>query len=382
MGSGRGRSRIKNLDEKTGRMKRTFSYWEREEWLQKPDLLIIGAGIVGASVALFYKEKYPDSDVLIVDKGIVPEGASTRNAGFTCIGSISEHHADIKIAGKEVVLKRIERRWNGLRLLRKTMGEDAIDYNHTGGYEVFTDSELFESCRNQLPEMNRRLYDSLGIKDVYSETIYEGYPSIFNHVEGAINSGKLMKNLHARLARAGVRIWWNTGVKSVQNGSVLFNDGFELEADKTVIATNGFTSQLLDLPIKPARGFVFITKPIEDLKWKGTFNHNEGYVYFRNVENRLLLGGARNLAKEEETTAQFGANPKIRKYLINFANNTLKLPKGWELEMEWSGIMGVTENKEPIVREIEKGLFVAAGLSGMGIAIGMQVAKELCEKLD
>ena len=363
-------------------MNRTFSYWEREEWLQKPDLLIIGAGIVGASVALFYKEKYPDSDILIVDKGIVPEGASTRNAGFTCIGSISEHLADMDIAGEEVVMNRIERRWKGLLLLRKIMGESAIDYNHTGGYEIFTDGELFESCRNQLPEMNRRIFEALGLKDVYSETKYEGYPAIFNHVEGAINSGLLMKNLHARLARTGVRVWWNTGVESVQSGRILFNDGFELEAKKTVIATNGFTSKLLDLPINPARGFIFITKPIGNLRWNGTFNHNEGYVYFRNVDNRLLLGGARNIAKEEETTAQFGTNPKIRKYLIDFANNALKLPAGWEIEMEWSGIMGITQNKEPIIREIDKSLFVAAGLSGMGVAIGMQVAKELCEKLD
>lgn len=363
-------------------MDQTISYWEREEWLKKPDLLIIGAGIVGASVALFYKEKHPESDVLIVEKGIVPEGASTRNAGFTCIGSISEHLADMKVAGKEVVLKRIERRWNGLRLLRKTLGEDAIEYNHTGGYEIFTDSELFESCRKQLPEMNQHLYELLGLKNVYSETTYEGYPAIFNHVEGAVNSGIMMKNLHARLARAGVRVWWNTGVESVQNGTVQFRDGFELKAKKTVIATNGFTSQLLDLPISPARGFVFITKPIVDLKWRGTFNHNEGYVYFRNVENRLLLGGARHLAKEEETTAQFGTNPEIRRYLIHFAKNTLKLPEEWEIEMEWSGIMGITQNKEPIIREIEESLFVAAGLSGMGVAIGMQVAKELCEKLD
>ena len=213
-------------------MDQTISYWEREEWLKKPDLLIIGAGIVGASVALFYKEKHPESDVLIVEKGIVPEGASTRNAGFTCIGSISEHLADMKVAGKEVVLKRIERRWNGLRLLRKTLGEDALEYNHTGGYEIFTDSELFESCRKQLPEMNQHLYELLGLKNVYSETTYEGYPAIFNHVEGAVNSGIMMKNLHARLARAGVRVWWNTGVESVQNGTVQFRDGFELKAKK------------------------------------------------------------------------------------------------------------------------------------------------------
>jgi glycine/D-amino acid oxidase-like deaminating enzyme len=200
VGPGRGIGIGAPVDEIFKPMKRTFSFWEREEWLKKPDLLIAGAGIVGASAALFYKEKYPDHDVMIVDKGIAPEGASTRNAGFTCIGSMSEHLADMKIAGRETVLKRIERRWNGLHLLRKTMGEEMIDYRHTGGYEIFTDETMFTSCQANIDEMNKELKGRLGINDVYSATEYEGFPAIFNHVEGAINSGKLMRELHRRLA--------------------------------------------------------------------------------------------------------------------------------------------------------------------------------------
>ncbi|MEX0663012.1 MAG: FAD-dependent oxidoreductase [Balneolaceae bacterium] len=362
-------------------MKKIVSFWEREEWLTPPDLLIIGAGIVGASTALFYKEKYPDHDVLIVDRGVTPEGASTRNAGFTCIGSISEHLADMTIAGEETVLSRIERRWNGLNLLKKTAGEKEISYEHTGGYEIFTDDTIFEKCREQMEVMNNHLEDRIGVKDVYKSTEYAGKPAIFNHLEGAINSGKLMRSLHQRLAKLGVRVWWNCKAESVNSGLVMLDNGLELHPKKIVIATNGFSSHLVDIGVKPARGFVFITDPIQDLKWKGTFNYNEGYVYFRNVGDRLLLGGGRDVAKEEETTDQFGTNQTIKSYLHKFANEVLNIPKGWKVDMEWSGIMGVTENKEPIIEELKPGLFVAAGLSGMGIAIGMQVAKDLCKKM-
>lgn len=362
-------------------MGREFSFWEREIWLNKPDLLIIGGGIVGASTAMFYKEKYPDHDVLIVDKGLMPEGASTRNAGFCCVGTMSEHLADVNIAGEETVLKRIERKWKGLNLLKDTMGEDLIGYEHSGGYEIFTDDKLFEMCSNKLEWMNSELKNRLGIDSVYSVTEHQGYPAIFNHVEGSVNSGMLMRELHKRISKMGVRVWWNSEVEYVEPQKISLKEGIDIHAENVVIATNGFTKRLLDLPIKPARGFVFISKPIDGFDWKGTFNHNAGYVYFRNVGNRLLLGGARDLAKEEETTDQFGTNKKIRDYLISFANDVIRLPKGWEIDMEWSGIMGVTENKEPIIEEIEKGLYVAAGLSGMGIAIGMQVASELCAKI-
>lgn len=359
----------------------TYSYWETKEWLQSPDLLIVGGGIVGASTALFYKEKYPDYSVVIVDRGMMPQGASTRNAGFACIGSISEHLADMKIAGEDVVFGRIERRWNGLNLLKETMGEESIGYEHTGGHEIFTDEKIFEECRDRIPEINRQLQERIGLGDVYNATEFEGYPAIFNRMEGAINSGRLMRQLHGRIARLGVETCWNCRVDSVGKGIVTLQNGLQLTPGKIVIASNGFTKNLADLPIKPARGYVFVTQPIDDLKWRGTFHFDEGYIYFRDVDDRLLIGGARNVAKNEEETDEFGVNPAVKDNLTRFINKVLKLPAGWKIEQEWSGIMGMTANKEPIIKQISPSTWVAAGLSGMGIAIGMKVAKGVVERV-
>lgn len=358
-----------------------FSFWEREGWFKSPDLFVIGAGIVGASVALFYKQQFPEHNVVVADRGFAPYGASTRNAGFACIGSISEHLADIRKAGEEIVFKRIERRWNGLKLLRKTVGDENMDYLHTGGFEIFTDEEKFERSKSQIEQLNNVLEDRIGVEDVYSTTTFEGYPAIKNRVEGAINSGKLMRNLHEKLMQAGVWVWWNCQVTDVNSNRVVLNDSFDIQPKKTVLAVNGFVSKLADIPVKPARGFVFITKPIPDFKWKAIFHFNEGYVYFRNVGDRLLLGGGRDQAIEEETCDEFRTNPKIKNYLVDFAENVLKVPTGWEIDMEWSGVMGMTENKEPIVKEIKPDLWAAVGLSGMGIAIGMQVAKDVVSEL-
>lgn len=361
--------------------KTKFSFWEREEWLKSPDLFIVGAGIVGASVALFYKQQFPDHDVVIADRAFAPYGASTRNAGFACIGSISEHLRDIKKAGEETVFSRIERRWNGLQLLRKTIGDENMDYIHTGGFEIFTDQKKFNQSKEQIDRINKILEDRLGVENVYSSAKYQEYPAIKNRMEGAINSGMLMRHLHEKLMKAGVRVWWNCPVTSVKEKQVILNESIEINPKKVVLAVNGFISNLTDLPVKPARGYVFITKPIPDFKWNAIFHYNEGYVYFRNVGNRLLIGGGRDQAIEEETTDQFGINQTIKNYLVDFAETVIKVPSGWEIDMEWSGIMGMTENKEPIIKEIEPGVWAAAGLSGMGIAIGMQVAKDVLSVL-
>lgn len=358
-----------------------FSFWEREEWLKSPDLFIVGAGIVGASVALFYKEKYPDHDVVVADRGYAPYGASTRNAGFACIGSISEHLADIKKAGEETVFNRIERRWNGLKLLRKTISDENMDYIHTGGYEIFTDEKKFKQSSDQIDRINQILENRLALENVYSATKYQGYPVIKNRVEGAINSGRMMRHLHEMLSKAGVRIWWNCPVTSVKSNRAVLNDSFEITPKKMVLAVNGFISKLAEIPVKPARGFIFITQPVKNFEWKGIFHYNEGYVYFRDLGDRLLLGGGRDQSMDEETTDQFGTNQTIKNYLINFAENVLRIPSDFEIDMEWSGIMGMTENKEPIIKEVEPNVWAAAGLSGMGIAIGMQVAQDVVSKL-
>jgi glycine/D-amino acid oxidase-like deaminating enzyme len=79
---------------------------------------------------------------------------------------------------------------------------------------------------------------------------------------------------------------------------------------------------------------------------------------------------------------KFGANSKIKDHLMEFANNVLKLPAGWEIDAEWSGIMGFTPTKSPILNAISKDVVVVAGLSGMGVALGMQLGKEAASELE
>ena len=67
-----------------------FSYWEYKNWITDIDFAIVGSGIVGLNCALALREKYPSASILVLEKGILPQGASTKNAGFACFGSLSE----------------------------------------------------------------------------------------------------------------------------------------------------------------------------------------------------------------------------------------------------------------------------------------------------
>lgn len=356
----------------------SHSYWEKDALLQQYDLIVIGAGIVGLSLSLFFKRSHPDSSVLVIERGQLPSGASTRNAGFACIGSITEHQADLEHAGEEQIKKRIKRRFEGLQLLKKMLGEDDIGYIACGGYELFTTQKTFSAARKHIKKFNRWLVELMDEQDVYSEGSLNGYPVIQNRLEGALHPGKMMYALIKEVQQAGVDIRWGTPVNGVsQDGTVTLADGSSFQGEQLLVTTNGFARNLLpDVNVRPARGYVFVTNPIERMPWRGTFHHDRGYIYFRNIGDRLLLGGARNIAEEDEQTEKFGINSVIKGHLLRFADEVLKLPGDWQIDHEWSGIMGFTDTKTPLVKRLGEHLSVAVGLSGMGVAIGMEVGRE------
>src|SRR5688572_5852474 len=113
-----------------------WSYWERTSFLNEYDYLIIGGGIVGCFAALELKEMEPKASVAILERGYLPSGASTKNAGFACFGSLSELIEQINNSSEEELLTLVGKRWNGLQKMLKVLGPQAIDYQLNGGFEL------------------------------------------------------------------------------------------------------------------------------------------------------------------------------------------------------------------------------------------------------
>lgn len=355
-----------------------FSYWEKDSFFKPYDLIVVGAGIVGLSSALFYKRQHSGARVMVLDKGFLPEGASTRNAGFACVGSVTEHVADLDIESEDGIKKRIQNRYEGLRLLRSTLGEENIGYEACGGYELFTDGDRFQEAAAYIPRFNMWMKELTGEEQVYKADTIHGYQVISNRLEGALHPGKMMQRYIRLAAGAGIELRWNANVSEVhEDGNIILEKGQHFKAAQILVAANGFVQKLLPaLSIYPARGFVFVTNNLADMPWKGTFHHDRGYIYFRNIGKRLLVGGARNIDADEESTSEFGTNEKIKNHLLEFTTSILKLEKGWQVEHEWSGIMGFTESKTPVVQKLDSHRYVAAGLSGMGVAVGTKIGQE------
>ena len=96
-----------------------ISIWEKETFFAPQDVIIIGSGFVGLWSALYLKKQQPSLKISIIDKGIIPTGASTRNAGFACFGSLSELVSDAQTMGTDKMLELVTLRYKGLQRIQK-----------------------------------------------------------------------------------------------------------------------------------------------------------------------------------------------------------------------------------------------------------------------
>lgn len=373
-------------------MPTNLSYWEKKNFFYA-DVIIIGSGIVGLNAAITIKNKRTKTSVLILERGFLPSGASTKNAGFACFGSVSELIEQEKIIGTDGLHRLISKRWKGLLKLRNLLGDKNIAYKNNGGYELFKPEQqtLANECVSKLSHYNKLIEDVVLKKGVYTEENTKissfGFNSVTvlieNKLEAQIDPGLMMKALTAKALAAGVQIYNNCKVDDLMeedNGISLLTNQGRFTCKKVLLTTNAFVNEFLpDLDAAPGRGQVIVTKPIANLKIKGTFHYDKGYYYFRNIDDRILLGGGRNLNFKAEETTEFGETALVQHALEKLLKEVIIPETDFEIEHKWSGIMAFGSQLTPIIEAVKPNVFCAVRCNGMGIAIGNQTGQEAGE---
>jgi len=369
-----------------------LSYWEREIYFKNIDIAIVGSGIVGLSAAISIKERNPDLHVIVFERGGLPMGASTRNAGFACFGSMTELIDDIERVGENETFALVERRYKGLLKLRNRIPDAVMSYRHDGGYEIFrTDEpEIFEACVEKMNDFNRFVKPFTNNNQTYTIESDKAHTFRFrgishiiqNNEEGILNTGKMMQGLVDLAKSMGVLIYNGIGIDEIEPDSqgVLMQtiQGWEIRASKVVVAVNGFAKKFFpEIELTPARNQVMVTQPIKNLAFKGAFHYDRGFYYFRELDGRVLIGGGRNLSLKEEETSDFGMNQMIQSALSQLLRTTILPDHDFEIDCRWSGILGLGPQKKPIVAELRPHVFAAVRMGGMGVALGSLVGDEV-----
>lgn len=364
------------------------SFWEAPT--SNFDVVIIGAGFLGSWTA-YELAKNQHLSIAVIERSSLSRGASTKNAGFACFGSATELLSDIQILGKEKAVEITEKRIQGIDKIRTILGDSSICYDACGGFEIFFENDQIPD-NQQIENLNTLLqsqFDDIPFSFLTEEQISAlGFSLnvkaiITNPYEGSINPVKTLESLHTLLKSKGVQIYFETEFASynTENETItMISKGEQTfcKAKRVIYCTNAFTNHP---DILPGRGQVFITTVIESLQLRGTFHYDEGYVYLRNVQsqegNRILIGGGRNKDFATEQTTLFASNPKLLSYLEQILKTIFPQNTSFSIEKTWSGIMGFSTSKLPIVTELNEKEFMGFACNGMGVALTPIISEEL-----
>ncbi len=358
---------------------------------QSPDVIVVGAGVTGTSIAWRLAEA--DKRVLVVEQRGVCSGASGRNGGMT--GAGSSMHASSR-AGQAVYALTTA----NLRLLKGLPDElgTGFELRLPGTMDVITTQEQYAHLRAAVAiereaGIDIELIDGPAARSImpalapdvlgaaYAEDRGHLWPfALVNGMaDAAVRNGAEIRTgaTVERLARAGERV---TGV--VVNGETIL-------AEETVLATNAWTPRLLpDLPagaVVPARGQILVTQPLPPIL-ACPFGTNFDKEYGRQTPGgQILCGGFRRLDVNEglgtyleEVTAPVQAG------IAHCLTRLFPILRGKvRVVRSWSGIMGFTADGLPLIGRYDPapGLTIAAGFNGGGFSWGAIVGKVIARLL-
>nr|MBS0038448.1 FAD-binding oxidoreductase [Saprospiraceae bacterium] len=384
----------------------TLSYWERSLFPLECDLCIIGGGFTGSWATFHLSKLKPGLKVILLESQSNGRGASTRNAGFLCYGSPSEILQDVEKMGEDRAAQLVGQRHRGLQMIKKFIPAKDVEMKMSDGFEFFPHKleELRQHTLAKVDDLNNLLSPHLGFTPFYFQkapATSSPKNQLHNHRadriisirgEGQVNPAKLLQYLNLWNRSTGAELIEGVEVTKLQEGAhsvrVETNLDLNIDAKKVLVATNGFYNRLFPNSnlLKPARNVIALLQSDRPLGITGNFHCDRGYIYFRAVENKLLIGGGRNWAGEGEYTESMKVNKDIEKRLIQFAEEQIFThPIHFEKILSWAGIMGVGDEKQPVMKWESDRVYSAVRLSGMGVALsplmGYRAAREIVDKL-
>lgn len=368
------------------------SFWEHDA-MQEADCIVVGAGLIGLLTALELRDARPHDRIMVLERGLLPCGASSRNAGFACFGSLTEILADIDAVGIDQTAALVARRWHGLARLRERVGDAAMEFENAGGFELLTESQL--PALDEMGQVNEAL------RPVFGDEVFRHdeaglaargfgpqiHALVANRFESQIHSGKLMRSLALLAGARGIEIHTGATVEAVDDpadGAAqacltvahgAHGEKTAFRAGKVALCTNALIGALApQLGVEPARGQMVVTAPIPGLGWRGCHHFDEGFYYFRNVGNRILLGGGRNRDFQAEHTTAMALTDTVQGALQLMLQKVICPGRDVQIEQRWAGLMGFTVDKQPIVQKLSRNVAVGFGCNGMGVALGADIA--------
>jgi glycine/D-amino acid oxidase-like deaminating enzyme len=358
------------------------------------DLCIIGGGIAGLFTAYWLADL--GVNVVLLDKGILGHGATGRNTGFILTGT-AEHFSRLSgLIGEE----KTTRLWNitarNHDLLAEVIAAEHIDceYERCGSLILSMSESEAQELKTTYEMLSERGFDCTwlsteDLKVLLGEPMGNG--AVRMNRDGALHPIKFIRSLSTLLKKRTVSIYEETNVSMIQSHPhsndirVHTSEGY-VDCALALLTTNAHIRDLLpdykDV-VFPVRGQAFATEPLQKRMFREVIYANFGYEYWRQLpDGRLIIGGFREQAKEQELTDSEDLNVDLFHGLHDYFADLFPPLKECKVTHAWAGTMGFSQDGLPLLGSSRSlpHLYIMGGFTGHGLgfaALLSQMAAQL-----
>jgi glycine/D-amino acid oxidase-like deaminating enzyme len=322
---------------------------------------VVGAGIAGLATA--YALAREDLSVAVLERDRIAGAASGRNAGFVLAGVAENFVAACRRYGTE----RASRIWRTTTTNRVLLA--GIVDRHRIDCELAWNGSLQQAGDDEEWGEIRESAEQLSASSV-RVTLDPEHRAACYAEDGEVHPVKLVRGLAAAAEARGARIFEGTRVTALRADGVTTTSG-TLRSASVVVCTNAYSEALLPrVRIVPIRGQVLATAPVSERYFPRPVYAQRGYQYWRQTaEGRVLVGGWRNTAFDEETGTDARPTDTIQRHLDAFlAEHGITAP----VTHRWAGIMGFSHDSLPYIGRRADRIYMNAGFTGHGNAFAVR----------
>jgi glycine/D-amino acid oxidase-like deaminating enzyme len=347
------------------------------------DVVIVGAGIVGAACADEFARR--GMRVAVVDRDGISSGATGAAMGHIVVMDDSE--------AQFALTRYSQQLW---RKLRSELSDD-VEYEQCGTIWVAADDEEMDEVRRK-----HHYYGSRGVPTTVldSQALRQLEPNLRPGLTGGLLVPEdvvlyppcAARFLIERAQHRGTDLRFGCSVASIGDGHVRLADGSDIPARIIVNAAGPRSPELTpELQIKKRKGHLAITD-----RHPGFAHHQLvelGYLKSAHVvasdsvafniqprrNGQVVIGSSRQYGAEDT-----GVDSPILFRMLERAQEYMPQLKQMSLVRSWCGFRAATPDKLPLIGPWpdDRSIFIATGHEGLGITTSLATARILADQVE
>ncbi len=346
------------------------------------DVVVVGAGIVGAAVAARLARQ--GMQVAVLEAQQVAGGATGRSAGLLLAGMPGHYHWAVQSFGRETARALWELSVEGRERLMETATRLGVPVERTGSLALAVTEEEVEALRASAELLREDGFDAWFGK---TDPLQRGFlAALRSPDDGVVDAADLTRAL---LASAPVVVHTGTEVQALEaEGSDVRVWAYRrsVRCGAVVLAAGGYAPTLepaLSRWVSPGHALRITArwgKGRDEPPMALPCYADYGYEYARSLPDGYLLLGAWRYPRRPSSENSPDPDTALREGLSRFARRYFPAVEGNVVQCQ-SGMIGCTPDGVPVVGALahRPGVYFALGLGGWGLCWAFVAAERVAE---